>query len=161
MAASTDRKVPYMENKSPDKIKYDKVRDEFVQYINDVKKDPKQIENVDSMLDKIYKFSIDQKHKENNKSAQEILDAIRGRKTDPMTIFPEDLDYAWREGLDEGRRLGRESVKNIAALFDSNDWYNDYTDIDSKLSHGRAYDKGVQAGLDYASDNGWKGEDDE
>ena len=78
-----------------------------------------------------------------------------------MTIFPEDLDHAWQEGLDEGRRIGRESVKSITALFDSNDWYNDYTDTDSKLSHGRAYDKGVQSGLDYASDNGWKGESNE
>jgi hypothetical protein len=157
MAASKNRKVPYMENKSPNKNKYDKVRDEFVQYINDVKKDPMQIENVDSILDKIYNFSIEYKRKENSKTAKEILALLRSKKGDPANIFPEDLDAAWQDGLDEGRRLGRESLKSVTKLFDSNDCYNHYTES----SHDQAYDRGVQNGLDYASDNGWKGEDDE
>ena len=130
MAASTDRKVPYMENKSPDKIKYDKVRDEFVQYINDVKKDPKQIEHVDSMLEKIYKFSIEHKHKENNQTAQEILEKIRGKKDESTAIFPEDLHSSFVDGVDEGKRLGREAIKSVSRLFDSNDWYSDLNDVD-------------------------------
>jgi hypothetical protein len=158
------RKVIPLEQNNPNKSENKTIRQEFLEFLKGIERDSSLIDNnahVNQMLEKIYKFSIDQKHKENNKSAQEILDAIRARKSNPMTIFPEDLDHAWQEGLDEGRRLGRESVRSIAALFDSNDWYNDYTDTDSRFSHGRAYDKGVQSGLDYASDNGWKGESSE
>ena len=119
-----------MDNKYPDKINYDKVRDEFVQYINDVKKDPKQIENVDQMLKKIYKFSIEQKHKENNQTAQEILEKIRGKKDESTAIFPEDLHSSFVDGVDEGKRLGREAIKSVSRLFDSNDWYSDLNDVD-------------------------------
>lgn len=118
-----------MEQNNPKKSEYKPIRDEFIQFLKDTVKDPSLIDNnnrTNQILDKIYNFSIEQKRKETNRTAQEILDAIRATKSDPANLTHDDMDTAFIEGLDEGRRLGREAIKSVTKLFDSNDWYNDF-----------------------------------
>ena len=127
------RKVIPLEQNNPKKSEYKPIRDEFVEFLKDTVKDPSLIDNnkrTNQILDKIYNFSLEQKRKENNQTAQEILEKIRGKKDESTAIFPEDLHSSFVDGVDEGKRLGREAIKSVSRLFDSNDWYSDLEDVD-------------------------------
>jgi hypothetical protein len=133
MAVDHYRKVIPLENKSPNKSEYQGIRDEFVEFLKDTAKDPSLIDNnkrTNQILDKIYNFSIEQKRKENNQTAQDILEKIRGKKDESTAIFPEDLHSSFVDGVDEGKRLGREAIKSVTRLFDSGDWYSELNDVD-------------------------------
>jgi hypothetical protein len=127
------RKVIPLEQNNPKKSENKTIRDEFIEFLTGVGKNPSLIDNakhINQMLEKIYNFSIEQKRKENNQTAQEILDRIRGNQSEPSAIFPEDVDAAFVDGVNEGKRLGRAAVRSISNLFSSEDYIDNYSDVD-------------------------------
>ena len=127
------RKVIPLEQDNPNNSEDKNIKDEFVKFLKDIVEDPTLIEDADrikAMLTQIYKYSVEHNRKNNNLTAQEILEKIRGKKDESTAIFPEDLHSSFVDGVDEGKRLGREAVKSVSRLFDSNDWYSDLNDVD-------------------------------